>query len=43
MRRLSWLRLPWLRLAWLQVCWLRRLWRLLPIVGTVPLVLSPTI
>ena len=31
-----------LRLAWLQVRWLRGVRRLLPILGTVPLVLSPT-
>ena len=41
MRWLPWLRLPWLRLAWLQVRWLRGLWRVLPVLGTVPLVLSP--
>ena len=40
MRWLPWLRLPWLRLAWLQVRWLRRLRRLLPVLGTLPLVLS---
>jgi hypothetical protein len=32
-------RLPRLRLAWLQMRRLRRLWRLLPALGTVPLVL----
>ena len=43
MRWLPWLPwLPWLRLAWLQVRRLRGLWRLLPVLGTVPLVLSPT-
>ena len=30
-------RLPWLRLAWLQVRWMPGLWRLLPVLGTVPL------
>ena len=40
MRWLPWLPwLPWLRLAWLQVRRLRGLWRLLPVLGTVPLVL----
>ena len=32
--------LSWLRLAWLQMRRLRRLWRLLPALGTMPLVLS---
>jgi hypothetical protein len=37
--RLSWL--PWLpSCACLQVRWLRGLWRLLPVLGTVPLVLG---
>jgi hypothetical protein len=38
LRRVPWL--PGLRLARLQVRRLRRLWRLLPALGTVPLVLS---
>ena len=39
MRWLPWLRLSWLRLAWLPMRRLRRLRRLLPSLGTVPLVL----
>ena len=38
--QMRWLRLPRLRLAWLPVWRLRWLRRLLPILGTVPLVLS---
>jgi len=42
-RPLRWMprlpRVPWLRLAWLQVRWMPGLWRLLPVLGTVPLVL----
>ena len=33
--------LSWLRLARLQVRRLRRVWRLLPALGTLPLVLTP--